>query len=64
MTERNHWDCFNFDEILREAYARWNEARRNGQNEGYKDTLQYWTAWCAHANAASVFVDGEQGKET
>jgi len=45
MTQgKNHWDFFNYENILQEAYARWNEARLNHQNIGNKDTLQYLTA--------------------
>lgn len=51
-----HWDYFNWPEILREAKMR----HANAMNSSAKSitsemlTLEYWTAWCAHANAESV----------
>lgn len=48
------WTYFNYPIILREAKARLAEARLHKQNTGEKDTLEYWCAWAAHANAASV----------
>lgn len=51
------WAFFNYPVILQEAKARLAEARRHGQNVGAKDTLEFWCAWAAHANAASVFVE-------
>lgn len=55
VMKADKWDCFDWPEILREAKARLEEARRIGNNIEEKDTLEYWCAWCAHANAAAVF---------
>lgn len=44
--QRDHWDFFNWPEILREAKLRTAEDPR-------EQPLEYWTAWCAHANLAS-----------
>jgi hypothetical protein len=60
MTETDHWQYFNYAEILREAKARLAEARAHPTKlTPEKDTLEYWCAWAAHANAASVLSDPE-----
>jgi hypothetical protein len=45
----DHWDFFNWPEILREAKLR--------HDLDPKVPLEYWTAWCAHANAAACADD-------
>lgn len=52
----DHWQYFNYDNVLSEAQQRLRQARDLGQNDGDKDTLQYWTAWVAHANAAACLL--------
>jgi hypothetical protein len=49
----DHWEYFNWPEILSEARARLAQARAHDQNSAERDTLEYWCAWCAHANAAA-----------
>lgn len=43
------WDYFHWPLIHREACFRLEEARTHKHNG--KDALEYWCAWCAHANA-------------
>jgi hypothetical protein len=53
----DHWQYFNWPNILSEAKARLEEARQHPTKlTPEKDTLDYWCAWVAHANAASVLA--------
>lgn len=53
----DHWQFFNYANVLSEAKQRLAEARRHGFDLGSeKDTLEYWCGWCAHANAAAVLL--------
>lgn len=55
MTEPTDWPYFNYANILSEAKARLVEAREHPTKlTPQTDTLEYWCAWAAHANAASV----------
>lgn len=55
----NHWDFFNFPNIMQEAKERLREAREHPTKlTPEKDTLEYWIAWAAHNNAASAFDAG------
>jgi hypothetical protein len=61
----DHWQYFVYDNILAEAKARLIEARRYRNAAAWKeemDTLEYWTAWCAHANAIAVFTLWQESK--
>lgn len=64
MTEQrgDHWQFFNWPEILREAKLRLDQQREVNRARGEvedleKGRLEYWTAWCAHANAAACLED-------
>lgn len=50
----NHWEYFNYANIKSEAIARLKEARLHHDNAEEKDTIEYWIAWAAHANAMAV----------
>jgi len=50
----DHWDYFNYSNIVIEATARLKEARLHQENFNEKNTLEYWIAWSAHANAIAV----------
>jgi hypothetical protein len=49
----DHWEFFNWPEILREAASR-------QEIDPAKRPLEYWTAWCAHANAAACFIHDDK----
>jgi len=51
----DHWQFFNWPEILREARMRHEQAVTSTASAVTPEmrTLEYWTAWCAHANVAS-----------
>jgi len=50
----DHWSYFNYPEILREADLRLAQARRYPEKlTDETNTLEYWIAWCAHANCAA-----------
>lgn len=57
MAETDHWQFFNWPNIEREAKIRLKQQREinrvRGEVDLEKTSLEYWTAWCAHANAAS-----------
>lgn len=57
----DHWQYFNFPEIMREARLRLAEAKASSAAAITADmrTLEYWVAWCAHANAAACLSDGQ-----
>ena len=68
MKKNDPWDYFNYRNIYQEARARLAEFKRHGHatvgDERPKETIEYWTAWCAHANAvACLTADGEIGGE-
>ena len=52
----DQWDYFNWPEILREAKMRHTQAMESSAQAITPEmlTLEYWTAWCAHANAAAA----------
>ncbi len=54
MTDR--WEFFNWPEIVREARMRHEQAVLSTAAAITPEmrTLEYWTAWCAHANLAST----------
>lgn len=53
----DHWRFFNYANILSEGKARLAEARSHPTKlTPEKDTLEYWCAWAAHANAASCLT--------
>ncbi len=57
MSEDNNWDCFNIPNIMQEAKARLTQHRRdNPHSVTVKDTMEYWIAWAAHANAVSALA--------
>ena len=61
----DHWDYFNFSNIMLEATARLKEARIHRSAEAWlpeMDTLEYWIAWSAHANAISTAALLEESK--
>lgn len=55
MTNRDHWVYFNWPNILVEARQRHAQALESTAQAITPEmrTLEYWTAWCAHANAAA-----------
>lgn len=59
----DHWIFFSWDNIQNEAIQRLKEAQRVGIDyEKFKPemhTLEYWCAWVAHANLASVIKNGQ-----
>ena len=54
----DHWQFFNWPNILQEATARLEQQRETNRVRSEvdleKSSLEYWTAWCAHANAAAI----------
>ena len=49
------WEYFNYPNLLREAKLRLAEARADPEKlTPEKDTIEYWCAWTAHANAVAV----------
>ena len=56
----DHWQFFNWREIEREAKLRLEQQREvnrvRGEIDLEKSSLEYWTAWCAHANAAACLI--------
>lgn len=51
------WSYFDYANIRQEVRARLAQARKNpAKLTPETDTLEYWCAWVAHANAASVFI--------
>jgi hypothetical protein len=57
--ELDHWEFFNWDIILKEARMRHGNAMESTAEAITPEmrTLEYWCAWCAHANAAAAFND-------
>lgn len=54
----DHWEFFNWPNILSEAKQRLRQVRESSSKHPMEMyTLEYWTAWCAHANAAACLVD-------
>lgn len=53
----SHWQYFNWPEIVREAKLRLAQAQRSDAAAVTPEmrTIEYWTAWCAHANLGAVF---------
>lgn len=51
----DHWQYFNWAEIIREAKMRHAQAVASSAEAITPEmrTLEYWTAWCAHANVAA-----------
>ena len=50
------WQFFNYEIILQEARARLTEARLHRTTwsaDSREDTLEYWCAWTAFANASA-----------
>jgi len=52
----DHWRFFDWPSIIKEAEVRLEQARGMGKDAGEHGTLEYWTAWAAHANLAACFA--------
>ncbi len=61
-----HWEYFNFSNIVIEATVRLKQAREHCQNNDERDTLEYWIAWASHADAiatAALLIASEGPKK-
>lgn len=57
----DHWQYFNWPNIISEAKMRHEQARNSTAAATTPEmrTLEYWTAWCAHANLAVCTVSSQ-----
>lgn len=65
VDSKNPWDYFNFENIKTEAIVRLREAKEHSSAMTWKaemETLEYWIAWAAFADAISIAKLLEESK--